>query len=203
MEHVAWARDLAERLLAKSLPRRWAHSQGVGRKAESIAHIVGDGAEVLVCSAWLHDIGYAPSLTRTGFHSLDGARHLRDVEHADDRLCSLVAYHSCALIEAKHRQMSETLTAEFQEPQPHLADVLTYSDMTTDPDGLPVRAVDRIDEILLRYNPEDLVHHAIVEARPHILAIESRIRERLDHDGLRRPEAIATGPQAKQRPERP
>jgi hypothetical protein len=29
-----------------------------------------------------------------------GARYLRDVERADERLCRLVAHHSCAAIEA-------------------------------------------------------------------------------------------------------
>ena len=31
----------------------------------------------LVASAWLHDIGYAAGLQETGFHPVDGARHLR------------------------------------------------------------------------------------------------------------------------------
>ena len=30
------------------------------------------------CAAWLHDVGYAPSLVETGLHALDGARFLRD-----------------------------------------------------------------------------------------------------------------------------
>ena len=45
-------------------------------------------------------IGYAPSLAKSGFHPFDGARHLRDAEHADAMLCRLVAHHSCAIIEA-------------------------------------------------------------------------------------------------------
>lgn len=32
--------------------------------------------DLLVAAAWLHDIGYAPELRDTGFHPLDGARHL-------------------------------------------------------------------------------------------------------------------------------
>jgi len=68
VERVSWARDLTRRLLAEPLPRRWAHSQGVGRKAESIAYLVGEDAGILVCAAWLHDIGYAPALVTTGMH---------------------------------------------------------------------------------------------------------------------------------------
>ncbi len=35
------------------------------------------GCRRLVAAAYLHDIGYAPELAITGFHPLDGARHLR------------------------------------------------------------------------------------------------------------------------------
>ena len=74
MEAAERARDLARLLLAESLPRRWSHSQGVGLKAEAVAYLVGDQAEDLVRSAWLHDVGYAPDVVRTGLHQLDGAR---------------------------------------------------------------------------------------------------------------------------------
>ena len=33
-------------------------------------------AEVLTQAAVLHDVGYAPDVAITGFHPLDGARHL-------------------------------------------------------------------------------------------------------------------------------
>ena len=36
----------------------------------------------MTAAAWLHDIGYAPAVDDTGFHPLDGARYLRDVEQA-------------------------------------------------------------------------------------------------------------------------
>jgi predicted hydrolase (HD superfamily) len=57
---------------------------------------------VLAGAAWLHDIGYAPALPDpcTGFHPLDGARHLRDTAKADEVTCRLVAHHSCALAAA-------------------------------------------------------------------------------------------------------
>jgi hypothetical protein len=53
----------------------------------------GADAELLEGAAWLHDIGYSPELVDT-FHPLDGARYLRDVCHADEKLCGLVAHHS-------------------------------------------------------------------------------------------------------------
>jgi hypothetical protein len=50
--------------------------------------------DVLLAAAYLHDLGYAPSLVRTGLHPLDGSRHLRARGH--ERLAGLVAYHSGA-----------------------------------------------------------------------------------------------------------
>jgi HD superfamily phosphodiesterase len=137
---AAWAQQLARALLQESLPRRWAHVQGVADRARSLAPVLGADAELLKASAWVHDIGYAPSLATTGLHQLDGARHLRDAQHADAMLCRLVAHHSCAVIEAGERGLAHVLSSEF-EPAPYvLASVLTCCDMTTSPDGEPVPA---------------------------------------------------------------
>jgi hypothetical protein len=176
VQSVPWSQQLAGDLLAEALPRRWAHSQGVGRKAESIAHLVGDDAELLVCAAWLHDIGYAPKLVDTGLHALDGARYLRDVEQADPRLCALVAYHSCAHVEARNRGFGDRLAAEFEPVGGLLADALIYCDMTTTPTGEPVDVEQRLSEILSRYGPGAVVTESITEASPRILAAVRRIQ---------------------------
>ena len=67
-----WAERLARTLLEGPLPRRWAHVQGVAAQARSLAPMLGDDADLLEAAAWLHDIGYAPDLAKTGFHPLDG-----------------------------------------------------------------------------------------------------------------------------------
>jgi putative nucleotidyltransferase with HDIG domain len=175
VEQVPWARDLARRLLAEPLPRRWAHTQGVARKAQSIAHIVGEDAELLICAAWLHDIGYSPDLATTGFHPLDGARFLRDSENADDKLCRLVAHHSCALVEAKHRGLLSELVNEFPSIGGTTLDGLTYCDMTTGPKGTAVDGRTRLTEIAIRYGDDHMVTKAIRESRPQILAAIHRI----------------------------
>jgi hypothetical protein len=81
------AEPLARALLQEPLPRRWAHSQGVAARARSLAPVLGADADLLEAAAWRHDIGYAPALALTGLHQLDGARHLRDAQHADALLC--------------------------------------------------------------------------------------------------------------------
>ena len=169
MDLLSWARDLAEQLLSEPLPRRWAHSQGVGRRAESLADVLGDDAELLAAAAWLHDIGYAPGLAKTGLHHLDGARYLHDVAGADPRICSLVAHHSCGCIEARNRGMHAVLEAEFAPVGGLLADALTYSDMTTTPDGQATDVEDRLSEILERYADGTVVFDSISEASPYII----------------------------------
>jgi len=89
---ASWAQQLARALLQQPLPRRWAHVQGVAARARSLAPVLGADAELLEAAAWLHDIGYAPDLATTGLHQLDGARYLRDAQHADSMLCRLVAH---------------------------------------------------------------------------------------------------------------
>lgn len=177
MDLLTWARSLAEQLLAEPLPRRWAHSQGVGRRGELLADVLGDDAELLAAAAWLHDIGYAPNLAKTGFHQLDGARYLRDIEGADPRLCSLVAHHSCSCIEARHRGLQSTLLAEFEPVGGLLADALTYSDMTTTPDGHVTEVEDRLSEILERYGDGSIVFESISEASPLIIGAAHKVNE--------------------------
>jgi hypothetical protein len=180
VEQVPQARALAERLLADALPTRWAHTQGVGHKAEQIAHVVGDDAELLVRAAWLHDIGYAPSLVKAGFHPLDGARYLRDVEHADETLCRLVAHHTCAINEAKRRDLGDQLAAEFPPVDGLLIDALTYCDITTSPRGEPVTPFKRLEEIAERYGDGDIVSQSIAESRNSLLAAVRRVTEALN-----------------------
>ena len=112
MSQTHWAAELARKLLEVPLPRRWSHVQGVAAQARSLAPILGDDADLLEAAAWLHDIGYSLELADTGFHPLDGARYLRDVEHADPRLCRLVANHSCAILEADERGLADVLSSE-------------------------------------------------------------------------------------------
>jgi hypothetical protein len=68
-------------------------------------------------------------------HALDGARYLRDAQHADTMLCRPAAHHSCAIVEAEERGLADALSLEFELAPYALSSVLTYCDMTTSPDG--------------------------------------------------------------------
>lgn len=174
-----WAYPLAESLLAKPLPRRWRHCQGVAERARTIALTLGQDSELLEAAAVLHDIGYAPDLAKTGFHPLDGARYLRDVADADERVVNLVAHHSCAWMEAEARGLREELESEFPRDREYLNDALCYCDMNTTPHGTPTNPVDRINEIAGRYGPDSLIGRFIRRAEPEILACTSRVLERV------------------------
>ncbi len=175
---AAWAQDLARTLLAKTLPRRWAHVQGVAARARSLAPALGPDADVIEAAAWLHDIGYLPELAATGLHGLDGARYLRDVQHAEPLLCCLVAHHSCAVIEAEERGLAHVLAREFAPPPRPLADALTFCDMTTSPDGEHVQVHSRLAEICDRYGSGHLVSRSIRRATPLILEAVGQVNAR-------------------------
>jgi hypothetical protein len=171
-----WAKSQAEDLMAP-LGDRWLHVQAVAGQARRVGLVLADeDRDVLVAAAYLHDIGYAPSLNRLGFHPIDGARFLRD--HGHERLACLVAHHSGARFEAEERGLLDELAAFPVEDGPVL-DALTFADMTTGPAGEAMTLQERIGEILGRYPPDDPVHRGIRRAHPLLQAAVDRTLERL------------------------
>jgi hypothetical protein len=174
---VRHARTLAGTMLAAELPRRWRHVRGVAARASSLG--VGDAANqsLLVSAAWLHDVGYASPLVQTGFHPIDGARHLRRLA-ADEALVNLVAHHSCASVEASLRGLADVLASEFPRDDDLPHDELCYCDQITSPDGDPVTVTERLAEIRQRYPDDHVVRHALDTAEPALLAIVRRVEAR-------------------------
>ena len=167
------ARVIAEERLG-SLAPRWAHVQGVAAAAElMVADLDTIDAEAVVAAAWLHDVGYAPSLMRTGFHPVDGANLVRESGFSE-LIVSLVAFHSGAEFEA-HERGQESLLAAFTRPREDLLDRVTYCDLTIGPDGMPLCAKDWIAEVLHRYAADDPVHRAMIAARGSLLAAVARV----------------------------
>ena len=183
MDLEAWAAEAAERLIGP-LGDRWLHVQAVAHEARRVAPVLpAEDRELLVAAAFLHDVGYAPSLNRLGFHSVDGARFLR--AHDQEQLASLVAHHSGARFEAEERGLVAELAAFPVEDGP-IMDALIFADMTIGPSGQPMTLDERIEEVRRRYPPDDPVHRAIVRARPLLQAAIDRIQDRLD-DGSAQP----------------
>ncbi|MDX8033364.1 HD domain-containing protein [Lentzea sp. BCCO 10_0856] len=173
-----WARNTARRLLADELPRRWAHTAGVARRARQVARVLPvEERDLLVAAAWVHDIGYAAELADTGLHSLDGARYLLRAG-LSRRVCGLVAHHSGASAVAELTGMAEGL-AEFGDERGRLRDALWYADMTTSPDGHPTTVEERLAEIRRRRGPDDPVVRALAINGDERLAAVRRIHRLL------------------------
>jgi hypothetical protein len=175
MWNVAEARRISAEHL-KSLRPRWAHVQVVGDLAEGLFDS-GMVVEDVAMAAWLHDIGYARALQRSGFHSLDGAWYLRDLG-APEALVGLVSRHTGAEFEADERGLLSDLESL---PSPHRADldVLTLLDLVVGPDGGLTTPEERLREIGSRYPPEDPVQRAVSRSSPGLLAAAARARARL------------------------
>ncbi|WP_425297738.1 HD domain-containing protein [Nocardia asiatica] len=171
-ETVAWAEQVARRHLAP-LPRRLAHVEGVARQAGRAA-AVADDPSLLVAAAWLHDVGYAPDLIRIGFHPVDGAEFLLE-RGFGDRLCGLVANHSCACVEARRRGVS----IGWPDEETALRDALWWADMTTTPTGEVTGVRERISEVQERYGPDHIVSQSVTEAAPYLISAADRTEGRL------------------------
>jgi|ERR1019366_548583 hypothetical protein len=158
---IKWALEQASSLLSP-LGNRWLHVQGVVRQAQWVSKIFDkDNQVMLIAAAYLHDIGYAPQLQKIGFHPLDGAYFLQSCNQ--ERLASLVAYHSEAQFEAKLRGL-ESMLEQFPREHSEVADALTYCDLTTSPIGLQVSFKDRIIDIFHRYKKTDIVAQSALQA---------------------------------------
>jgi HD superfamily phosphodiesterase len=162
--------------LLEPLGQRWAHTLGVVERSHGFWDVLSaSDFEALVSAAYLHDVGYAPRLVETGFHSLDGALFLRAL--GLERLAWLVAHHSGARAEAEERGLLAPLE-RFPEERSLVADALTYCDLTTDAIGAPTSVSARIADIRARYGARDPVGRAIRRSGDELLGRTSTV-ERL------------------------
>lgn len=176
---AGWAEDAALQLLS-GLGARLAHTLGVGRQARRISRALrlpGSDADLLEAGGLLHDVGYAHALQRTGFHPIDGANYVFAMT-GNRALAGLVAHHSHAWVEARLRGLMREMSL-FEEPEPMLADALTYCDMTVGPQGQPMSSGRRLADVHDRYGASHVVARAVTEARPLLLAAVDRTESRI------------------------
>jgi HD domain len=180
MSLTTWAKPNAERLLSP-LGARWVHVQQVAEQARRIADAVPlADRDLLVAAAYMHDVGYATELAKTGFHPLDGARWIRDYGPGG-RLARLVAHHSCAIYEAQVRGLAETLLSEFEPEESPTYDALVFCDLTTGPTGKTTSFDERIDDIYKRYGPDHEVSRALDMSRDALVACHARVLALLEN----------------------
>jgi HD superfamily phosphodiesterase len=165
---LAWAKRTARDLLAP-LEARWRHTLRVVERAQSFRDVLDGGElELLLAAAHLHDVGYAPELTKTGFHPLDGARFVHEAGY--ERLAGLVAHHSASDAEAEERGFGEQL-AEFPAEDSLVARALTYCDLTTGPDGQDVGVSARLVELGDRLGEDDPTVRAVRREATRLAAV--------------------------------
>jgi hypothetical protein len=166
MQLSVWAEDHARHLLSP-LRRRWRHGEAVAAAARHLAQsLAPEDADVLVASAYLHDVGYAPELAVSGFHSLDGARHLRSLGR--ERLAGLVAHHTQARHEASLRGLQQSLD-EFDDEHSLVSAALAYSDLTTGPSGQRMTPEQRLLNVEARYGEGSPVTRGLRAAWPNLM----------------------------------
>ncbi|GIF73047.1 hypothetical protein [Asanoa siamensis] len=136
----------------------------------------GEG-DVLLAAPWLHDIGYAARLRDSGFHPLDGARHLRRIGWPL-RIAALVAHHSAALSVARVRGLDEALT-EFPREESPVSDALLYADQTIGPNGRMMTFDERLADMLNRHGPDSPNAAAHRDRQPQLYAAVRRVEHRL------------------------
>ena len=147
------AAEALARGLLRANPERVRHSAAVAARAVSLAGAVDhDDVNLLVASAWLHDIGYASAVHDTGFHPLDGARFLGSRDW-DPRVCGLVAHHSGSRFTAIHWGLDSEL-GDFPHVQDPVSDALTVADQAVGPNGRRFTLDERMREVLRRHGPE-------------------------------------------------
>jgi hypothetical protein len=170
-ERLAWS-------LLQDVPERWVHTCAVAHLAADLSSTVSSGGKpLLIAAAWLHDIGYAPALRSSGFHPLDGARHLTEYGWSVD-LATLVAHHSGARYVASVRGLSAELAVYHYEDSP-VMDALTYADQARGPAGKAFRVEERIADMLRRHGPDSPTARANRHRAPYLLEATERVRQRL------------------------
>lgn len=170
------AERMARELLA-ALPKRLRHVEAVARRATTVgADLTYDDSNMAIASAWLHDIGYAAGLVRSGFHHLDGADYLS--ARGEHRLAGLVAYHSAGWEEARLRDLAGELSA-FPDEDSDVSRLLTYCDLTTRSDGHHVSLEERLVDVRDRYGDDHVVSRALEEALPRLAGIVASVERRL------------------------
>ena len=149
------------------LGRRWRHAQVVAETARRLASgLSPEDADVLIAASYLHDIGYAQKLVITGFHPIDGARHLRALGH--ERLAGLVAHHTRAQHEARLRGL-EVALAEFDDEASLVSAILASCDLTTGPSGERITSEQRLLDVETRYGEESPVTDGLRVAWPELM----------------------------------
>ncbi|MEY3734311.1 MAG: hypothetical protein RL347_1670 [Actinomycetota bacterium] len=152
------------------------HATRAAQQAAALAQrIPGSNPADVTAAAWLHDIGYASTIRRTGFHPLDGALFLIK-EQWPERIVRLVAHHSLAALEAPFYGVGHHMNVI--EPVVGLdADIVVAADLAAGA-GTPAPSVrERLEALRLADEEADLVPPDVRQERyDGLIAAYERVR---------------------------
>ncbi len=178
MDRLVPAAEALARQLLEDDPRRLAHVAGAAQAAAYVAAVLPEvPAETVVVAAWLHDIGHAPGLARTGFHPVDGAVFLAQGPWTE-QVVRLVAHHSHSAVAAEHH--GARLMSEFAPVDGLIADVLTFADVVAGADGRGATLRQRLAELRQRPGGDDGVPDEARERRYELVRVSvAHVHDRL------------------------
>ncbi len=127
---LRYSQDCARTLLESGAPAAWERSSRAANKAERVvAALERPRGEMIISAAWLHAIGEAPSIRKTGFAPVDGAVHLL-AEGWPTPVVNLVAHQGQSRLIAPAYEATEQL-ALFERIQGWPSDILDYAIATS------------------------------------------------------------------------
>lgn len=189
----SWATDLAGSVMRTDMPARWTHALGALRLARTLEPVVGADVEVLAAAAVCHDLGYHPSLHRTGYPPLDLWAHLRQLG-APDRLANLCAHTIASRVEGDLRGHGVAYDP-IPDEQTAVRDALWYCCLTVGTDGSRVRYSDRMSQARVRFADDPIVSQWMIDADEALVGATLRTEERMRALGLTEP-TFGVGPGA-------
>ena len=177
--------EVAECFVCEQLgeqPRRLAHVLRVTEKVRESAKVIEENhpelpfkADLAICAALLHDIGYAKSLAVTGFHPIDGFNFLK--QQGFDELARLIVGHSCSPEEAELNGLDEIISSDSLE-----AKLVTYWDMRVKQGGRLVSYEERLNDIITRYGEHSIVSQANLKAQGRLTEEFVEVEKLLKYD---------------------
>ncbi|MCC6156765.1 MAG: HAD-IIB family hydrolase [Deltaproteobacteria bacterium] len=161
---------------------RGRHIRAVAARARELGPQLGLGVVFeadLVAAAYLHDIGYTPDVSRTGFHQLDGAVWCAHRGYSDEVVAAVLTHSGApeeAALDPRVRDFYAALPPIAPTP---LADALTFCDLRTLPTGERITANEHLREIAVRYGAEHIVTRSQPDAEPRMFAARTRVLARI------------------------
>jgi hypothetical protein len=161
-----------EKELSKYIPpdrHRYTHILGVvERMKEVLAQIEmeEETKELLLQTAFLHDIGYSDKLNQYDYHPLDGAFFVQQCGFPKPVIAA-VLFHSGAYESVKKTRPDlvsiYAYNAQWLDETDQLfIDLITYCDLHTSPVGKKISVKERIDDIVTRYGAEHEVSRFMI-----------------------------------------